>query len=77
VLVFIWGAWQKMVVLRLLGMALMGFTLLKLVVWDSATFTPVQKVLAYVSLGILLLLTSFFYQKFRQSLFAEKDPSQD
>ena len=77
VLVFIWGAWQKMVVLRLLSMALMGFTLLKLVVWDSATFTPVQKVLAYVSLGILLLLTSFFYQKFRQSLFAEKDPSQD
>jgi len=76
ILVFVWGAWQKMVVLRLLAMALMGFTLLKLVVWDSATFTPVQKVLAYVSLGVLLLLTSFFYQKFKQNLFAEKDSSQ-
>jgi len=73
VIVFIWGAWQKMVVLRLSAIALMGITLLKLLLWDSSTFTPIQKVISFISLGVILLLVSFFYQKFRQTLFADKD----
>jgi uncharacterized membrane protein len=51
------------------GIILIGLTLGKLLVVDSLTFTTVQKVIAYLVLGILLLIVSFFYQKFRQQLF--------
>lgn len=73
VLLFVWGAWQKMVVLRLGGIGLMGLTLLKLVAIDSSRFSTVQKVIAYLTLGVLLLVISFFYQKFRQKLFVDNE----
>jgi uncharacterized membrane protein len=53
------------------GITLMGLTLLKLVVLDSLTFSTIQKVIAYLVLGVLLLLVSFFYQKYKQQLFGE------
>jgi hypothetical protein len=49
----------------------MGATLLKLVVLDSLTFSTIQKVIAYLVLGVLLLLISFFYQKYKQQLFED------
>jgi len=73
VLFFAWGAWQKMVVLRLGAIGLMGLTLLKLVVLDSSRFSTIQKVIAYLTLGVLLLVISFFYQKFKQKLFADNE----
>lgn len=73
VLFFAWGAWQKMVVLRLGAMGLMGLTLLKLVVIDSSRFSTIQKVVAYLTLGVLLLVISFFYQKFKQKLFVDEE----
>lgn len=73
VLLFAWGAWQKMVVLRLGAIGLLGLTLLKLVALDSARFSTIQKVIAYLTLGVLLLIISFFYQKFRQKLFVDND----
>lgn len=69
VTLFSWGALAKAVWLRLTGMVLMGVTLLKLVAFDSMRFTPVQKIIAYLTLGVLLLLVGFFYQKFREKLF--------
>jgi uncharacterized membrane protein len=71
VTIFMWGVWRKMVVLRLGAMGLMGLTLLKLIVLDSARFSTIQKVMAYLSLGVLLLVISFFYQKFKQKLLEE------
>ena len=66
---FVWGVGSKATWLRLAGMVLMGTTLLKLVLFDSLRFTPVQKIIAYLTLGVLLLLVGFFYQKFREKLF--------
>ncbi|HET7897889.1 MAG TPA: DUF2339 domain-containing protein, partial [Flavisolibacter sp.] len=57
--------------LRMAAIALMGVTLLKLVALDSLTFSTVQKVIAYLVLGVLLLLVSYFYQKFKNQLFEE------
>lgn len=66
---FTFGVGSKAVWLRLAGMILMGATLAKLVLFDSLRFTPVQKIIAYLTLGVLLLLVGFFYQKFREKLF--------
>jgi uncharacterized membrane protein len=60
------GIMSKMAWLRLMSILLTGATLLKLVVIDRANFTTEQKIVSYISIGVLLLLLSFFYQKFRE-----------
>jgi hypothetical protein len=50
----------------------MATTLGKLVLLDSLSFSAIQKVVAYVLLGVLLLVISFYYQKFKQKIFGEK-----
>lgn len=73
VLVFTWGVLRKSPAARMTAMLLMGTTLLKLVVLDSLRFSAVQKIISYVLLGILLLVISFFYQKFRHQLFPDDE----
>jgi uncharacterized membrane protein len=71
VIVFAWGFRMRSVRSRMAGIILIGVTLGKLLVVDSLTFTTIQKVIAYIVLGVLLLIVSFFYQKFRQQLFSD------
>jgi uncharacterized membrane protein len=65
------GVKAKRVWLRLSGIVLIGVTLLKLLTFDAATFNTVQKIISYLTLGILLLVVSFFYQKFKGKLFED------
>jgi uncharacterized membrane protein len=71
VLLFVWGIATKAVWLRMASIILMGFTLLKLVTVDSMRFNTIQKIISYITLGILLLVVSFFYQKMKQKLLEE------
>jgi uncharacterized membrane protein len=73
VIVLVWGFRMQSVRARMAGIILIGLTLGKLLALDSLTFTTVQKVIAYLVLGILLLIVSFFYQKFREQLFSDKE----
>jgi uncharacterized membrane protein len=72
IVIFIWGFRIRSVPARLTAMVLIGLTLAKLLVIDSSTFSTIQKVIAYLVLGVLLLVVSFFYQKFRKQLFNEE-----
>jgi uncharacterized membrane protein len=65
------GVWLRDKTWRLAALGLMALTLLKLLVLDSQRFSAGQKVAAYLALGLLLLVVSFFYQKFRQKWFGE------
>ena len=71
VVLFVVGVRYKSIPLRMAAIALMGVTLLKLVALDSLTFSTIQKVIAYLVLGVLLLLISYFYQRFKDQLFGE------
>lgn len=73
VIIFAWGFRMRLVRARMAGIILIGVTLGKLIALDSLTFTTIQKVIAYLVLGVLLLIVSFFYQKFRQQLFSDKE----
>lgn len=64
VLLFIWGIFNKRSWPRLASILLMGVTLGKLVIFDSASFSTVQKIISFIVIGVLLLLVSFYYQKF-------------
>ncbi|HEX4957222.1 MAG TPA: DUF2339 domain-containing protein [Lacibacter sp.] len=66
------GLIRKIRLLRILSMVLFGVTLLKLITFDSASFSAVEKIITYISIGAVLLVISFLYQKYKGLLF-EKD----
>ncbi len=72
-IVFTLGIITKTTWPRLAAILLLGFTLLKLILVDSISFTAIQKIIAYLTIGTLLLILSFFYQKFKRVLFDETE----
>jgi uncharacterized membrane protein len=71
-LLFAAGVMRKLKILRMGAIVLLGITLFKLVLFDSLTFTTVQKVISYLVLGILLLVVSYLYQKYRHRMFNDE-----
>jgi uncharacterized membrane protein len=65
------GIWQKRKLLRMLGIGLFGITLVKLFVFDLAAISTLGKIIAFIGLGILLLVISFLYQRFKDIILAE------
>ena len=63
------GIRQSQKHLRIAAMVLLGFTLCKVVVIDLADLDTLTKTLVLVTLGALLLVISFLYNKFRTKLF--------
>jgi len=63
-LVVSFGIWRKKKHLRILGIAVFGVTLVKLFFYDLASLSSISKTIVLISLGILLLGTSFLYNKY-------------
>lgn len=68
IVLFGWGIFSHRSWPRLVAILLMIVTLGKLVIFDSSKFTPIQKIVAYLIIGALLLVLSFFYQKRRTTI---------
>lgn len=58
------GIWKRKKHLRLLGIAIFSITLIKLFFYDLANLSTISKTIVLVALGILLLATSFLYNKY-------------
>jgi hypothetical protein len=65
------GIWKKQKYLRLAGIALFMVTLIKLFVYDLAGAGTITKTVSFISLGVLLLVVSFLYNKYKDVLFGE------
>lgn len=65
------GIWQKKKHLRLAGIGLFTVTLLKLFLYDIAALSTISKTIVMVSLGVLLLIISFLYNKYKDVLFED------
>jgi uncharacterized membrane protein len=53
---------------RVLGLGLMGLVVLKLYLYDVWEASRLFRMVAFVSLGVLLLLTSYLYSQFRPAI---------
>ena len=73
VAVFIIGMAWKVKTLRMGSIALFAVTLGKLLLVDSDRFTTIEKVIAYILTGAVLLAVSFLYQKFKQRIFSNSE----
>jgi len=63
------GIWNKLKYLRISGIILFGITLLKLALYDIRGMDSLSKTVVFILLGILLLIISFLYNKYRKIIF--------
>jgi len=59
------GIWKKKKHLRIAAILLFAVTLIKLFVYDISHLDTISKTIVFVSLGVLLLIISFLYNKYR------------
>ena len=67
------GMREKLLSLRIGGLALFLLILLKLFLFDIREVSAGGKIAAFISLGVLLLVISFMYQRLRKLLIAKDD----
>ncbi len=63
--------------LRIMAIAVFGITLLKLFLFDLRGLGEGGKIAAFISLGILLLLISFMYQRLKKIILTDDQPVQE
>ncbi|MDZ4148064.1 MAG: DUF2339 domain-containing protein [Flavobacteriaceae bacterium] len=59
------GIWKKNKPMRIGAIALFGVTLIKLFFYDISHLNTIAKTIVFVSLGVLLLIISFLYNKYK------------
>lgn len=67
------GIWKKQKHLRVAAIVLFSITLIKLFFYDIAHLETLSKTIVFVSLGILLLIISFLYNKFKNQISDETE----
>lgn len=66
------GIWKAKQHLRIGAIVLFGITLLKLFFYDIAHLNNISKTIVFVSLGVLLLIISFLYNKYKHIIANDK-----
>lgn len=62
------GIWKRKPSLRIMAIVLFGFTLVKLFLYDISDMNTISKTIVFVILGVLLLIISFLYNKFKTKI---------
>lgn len=67
------GIWKKNKPMRIGAIALFGITLIKLFFYDISHLNTIAKTIVFVSLGVLLLIISFLYNKYKHLISDDED----
>ncbi|MFA0965061.1 DUF2339 domain-containing protein [Roseivirga sp. BDSF3-8] len=67
------GMKQNRKYLRISAFTLFGVTLFKVFVYDLESLNTVSRTIVFVSLGVLLLISSFLYNKYKDLLLGEEE----
>ncbi len=68
------GIWKKSKFLRVTAIVLFSITIIKLFVFDISHLNTISKTIVFVSIGVLLLITSFLYHKYNKKISDESQP---
>jgi len=66
-----WGIFKRNRIMRISAISLFGITLVKLVTYDTWDLSTGYKIIAFILLGVILLVVAFLYQKFKGLIFGE------
>jgi uncharacterized membrane protein len=72
-ILIILGIWKKKKHLRIGAIALFAATLIKLFFYDISSLATISKTIVFVSLGVLLLIISFLYNKYKHLISEENE----
>ena len=72
-LLIAYGIWKNKQHLRIAAIGLFAITLIKLFFYDISHLSTIAKTIVFVSLGILLLIISFLYNKYKSNISEEAD----
>ncbi len=61
--------------LRIIALSLLGITILKLFIYDIKNVSETGKIIAFILLGVLILIISFVYQKIKKLVVDESPKS--
>ncbi|MBC7426313.1 MAG: DUF2339 domain-containing protein [Bacteroidia bacterium] len=67
------GIWKRKQHLRFAAIILFGITLVKLFLYDISQLNTISKTIIFVSLGLLLLIISFLYNKYKNIISTENE----
>jgi len=70
-LLIILGIYHRKTHLRIGAIVLFALTLIKLFLYDLSELGTISKTVVFISLGILLLIISFLYNKYKNLIFEE------
>lgn len=65
------GIFRRNRIMRISAICLFGLTLIKLVTFDTWDLSSGYKVIAFMLLGVILLVVAFLYQKFKVLIFGD------
>ncbi len=68
-ILIVFGIWKNKKHVRIMAILLFGITLLKLFFYDITHLDTISKTIVFVSLGVLLLIISFLYNKYKEKIF--------
>ncbi|MBC8031714.1 MAG: DUF2339 domain-containing protein [Pyrinomonadaceae bacterium] len=57
------GHLRRLRLLRVMGLALLSVTALKVFIWDLSSLDRVYRIISFIMLGAILLVVSYFYQR--------------
>lgn len=63
------GLWRRAQGLRLLSIGIFGITILKIFLYDLSFLSTLYRIFAFLGLGLILLLVSYLYQKYKAIIF--------
>jgi uncharacterized membrane protein len=66
------GIARKVKQLRIMGLALFGAALIKLLI-DSFNMSRGYKIIVWISIGVILTLIGFLYQRYKTVMFGDDD----
>jgi hypothetical protein len=70
------GIRQRIKNLRIIALSLLGITILKLFLFDISNASETGKIIAFILLGILILIISFVYQKLKILVQDDNKPNE-
>ena len=62
------GIFKRRKYIRIAAIILFAITLLKLIFYDISGMNTLSRIIVFISLGILLLIISFLYNKFKDKI---------
>jgi uncharacterized membrane protein len=70
------GILKKFRPVRLMGITLFGITILKVFFVDLSNLQTLYRIISFILLGVILILVSYMYQRYRHLILASSEPNQ-